>query len=76
MNRSNLVMAAALAPLAVVLQTTSAHAYLDPGTGSMLLQGLLGGIAGGAVIVKIYWARIKSFFRRGSAGKDAPGGAA
>ena len=32
-----------------------AHAYLDPGTGSFLLQLLLGGVAGLVVIVKFYW---------------------
>lgn len=33
---------------------TPAHAYLDPGTGGMLVQLLLGGIAGAVVIVKLY----------------------
>ena len=40
----------------------NAHAYLDPGTGSILLQGLLAAIAGSLVAVKLYWAKIKSFF--------------
>ena len=31
-----------------------AHAYLDPGTGSILLQLLLGGVAGFLVIIKLY----------------------
>ena len=33
-------------------------AYLDPGTGSMLLQVALGGVAAIAVAVKLYWYRI------------------
>ena len=41
----------------------SAHAYLDPGTGSMVLQLLLGGIAGAAVILKLYWRRFVGLFR-------------
>ena len=40
----------------------SAFAYLDPGTGSMVLQLLLGGIAGLAVVVKLYWHSLLSFF--------------
>ena len=40
-----------------------AHAYLDPGTGSIMLQMLLGGLAGAAVIAKIYWHRFVSLFR-------------
>lgn len=42
--------------LAIVLLTgTSAHAYLDAGTGSMLIQLILGGIAGLAVFLKLSW---------------------
>ena len=43
-----------------------AHAYLDPGTGSMMLQLLLGGIAGTLVVGKLYWQRVKDFFRKES----------
>jgi len=39
-----------------------AHAYVDPGSGSMLLQLLLGGVAGAAVLVKYYWQRIRALF--------------
>ena len=34
-----------------------AYAYLDPGTGSMILQVLLGGFAGLALAGKLYWRR-------------------
>jgi hypothetical protein len=45
-----------------------AQAYLDPGTGSMILQLLLGGVAGVAVVVKLYWTKIRTFFGRAPAG--------
>ncbi len=35
-----------------------------PGTGSIMLQALFGGIAGGLVVLKLYWHRIKAFFKR------------
>lgn len=38
-------------------------AYLDPGSGSMLVQLLLGGVAGAAVIMKLGWQRFKDIFR-------------
>lgn len=38
------------------------HAYLDPGSGSMFLQIVLGGVAGVAVIVKLYWRRLLGLF--------------
>ncbi len=47
-----------------MLLSTPAYAYLDPGTGSILLQGLLGGIAGAAVFLKLYWHKFMSFFGR------------
>lgn len=37
-------------------------AYLDPGSGSMLLQVLLGGIAGIAVSIKMFGKRIFRIF--------------
>jgi hypothetical protein len=45
--------------IAAVLAGTAApaHAYLDPGTGSMILQVLLGGFAGVALAGKLYWRR-------------------
>jgi len=33
-------------------------AYIDPGSGSLLIQGLMGGIAAAAVLVKVYWGRL------------------
>ena len=42
-----------------------AHAYLDPGTGSIILQMLLGGVAGAVVIGKLYWHRFLAFFGKG-----------
>jgi hypothetical protein len=39
---------------------TRAHAYIDPGAGSMFLQILLGGIAGLAVLGRIFWKRLKT----------------
>jgi hypothetical protein len=42
--------------------SAAAHAYLDPGTGSILVQSLLAGIAGAVAIVSLYWQRVKAFF--------------
>ncbi len=39
-------------------------AYLDPATGSMIIQGIIGAIAGLLVAVKLYWQKIRSFFSR------------
>jgi hypothetical protein len=39
-------------------------AYLDPGTGSFLLQLLLATSLGALFLVKTFWGRIKGFFKR------------
>ena len=42
---------------------TDAYAYLDPGTGSILLQGTIAAIAGGLLAVRAYWQRIVGWFK-------------
>jgi hypothetical protein len=60
-------------PLALLCMIDEAHAYLDPGTGSILLQATVGTIAAGLVAGKLYWRRLKDFFARGRS-KAAAGG--
>lgn len=40
------------------------HAYLDAGTGSIILQAVLGGLVGALVAIKLFWNQIKAFFTR------------
>ena len=44
-----------------VMPSGIAYAYLDPATGSMLLQMIIGGIAGALVMIKLYWTNLKIF---------------
>ncbi len=50
--------------------TRPAHAYLDPASGSMLLQMIVGGVAGVALAVKLFWHRILGFFGAKSKSTD------
>jgi len=43
--------------------TAQVLAYLDPGSGSMILQLLVGGVAAMGVALKLYWQRMLSFLR-------------
>jgi hypothetical protein len=43
-----------------------AAAYLDPGTGSMILQGIIAAIAVAGFTIKSYWYKIRSFFGKSS----------
>ena len=46
----------------------NAHAYLDPGTGSFVIQLAIAAIAGISFTAKIYWSKVRGFalyiFRR------------
>lgn len=44
------------------LFVNDAYAYLDPGTGSALLQGVLAAVAAIAITAKLYWHRLLRFF--------------
>ncbi len=60
--------------LAAVLVPVPVFAYLDPGTGSMLLQVILGGVAAVAVALKLFWYRIIAllgFKKKPSSEEDA-----
>ena len=40
------------------------YAYLDPGTGSILLQAILGGIAIAFASIQIWWHKLKLFLTK------------
>lgn len=44
----------------------TASAYLDPGTGWMIVQGAIATLAAAGVAVGTYWTRVRSWFSRGS----------
>lgn len=41
------------------MKTALIFAYLDPGTGSMLLQAIVGGSAGVMVLVRHFWRTVR-----------------
>ena len=47
-------------------------AYLDPGSGSMILQILAGGVAAIAVTAKLYWSRLLKFLHIRKDEESAP----
>jgi hypothetical protein len=53
----------ALILVACLSIASPAYAYLDPGTGSMLISAVLGVAAAVALAVKMFWYRLIGFFR-------------
>lgn len=58
MQARSLILAASW----VLIFAIDAHAYIDPSAGGMLVQLILGGTAGLAVLGKLFWGRIKRAF--------------
>ena len=53
-------LAALVSP--VLLQP--AYGYLDPGTGSYMLQFLIGGLLGGLFAIALFWKKAVTFVKR------------
>lgn len=66
-------MRTAILLLLIAVFPFPAHAYLDPGTGSMIIHLLIGAIAGSLVTLKIYWAKVKGFINRSAGAGDSTG---
>ena len=47
-----------------VIQINNSYAYLDPGTGSFILQAIIGFIAAGLATVTLYWKKFKNFITK------------
>ena len=50
--------------LTLIIFPTKAFAYLDPGTGSIILQAILGFIAATVASISIYWTKFKSLISK------------
>ncbi len=46
--------------LLLMLISAPAFAYIDPGTGSFLVQGIIAAVIGIGVTGKLYWSKIKA----------------
>ncbi len=47
-----------------IINSQAAQAYLDPGSGSLLFQVVIGGILSGLFAIKLYYKKIKIFFKK------------
>jgi hypothetical protein len=47
-----------------LLVPQKAYAYIDPGTGSIILQVVLGVLVAGLVSLKIFWSKIIGLFKK------------
>jgi len=59
-----------LAAVFLLVLPASAFAYVDPGTGSMIVQVVIAALVGGAAFVGAFWRKL---FRRRRDEDDEPG---
>jgi hypothetical protein len=45
---------------------SDAYGYIDPGSGSIVIQALVGALVGVGITLRIYWYKIKEKFLRSS----------
>ena len=45
--------------IVICFSSQPAYAYIDPASGSLIAQAILGGVAGALAVLKIYWISIK-----------------
>ena len=50
--------------IALVIQLISTRPYLDPGSGSFILQILIATLVGSLFLIKVYWKKLKAFFKK------------
>ena len=50
--------------LVTIVFSSDVHAYLDPGTGSMVFQAVVAALAAAAYALRSYWGRVRLLFSR------------
>lgn len=59
-----------LAMMAWLAMVPAAQAYIDPGSGSIIFQAVVAGLAAAGTALAVFWSKITRLFRRG-ASEDA-----
>jgi hypothetical protein len=70
-KRNQRIPALGVVALGLLTMSSPAWAYLDPGTGSMIISAIVGLFATVGLAVKTYWYKLKGFFRRDERRADA-----
>ncbi len=50
--------------MAALLAAQNAYGYLDPGSGSVVMQAIVAALIGASLAIKMFWQRLKAFVVR------------
>ncbi len=64
-----LASAAPFVALGILVVPSTVHAYIDPGTGSVIVQAAIGGVVAAGFFLKTNWLRVKHGAQRLFGGK-------
>lgn len=67
---SAITTAVVIANLLDLAAPGDALAYIDPSTGSMLFQAIIGAVAAAIVALRLFWSNIKHSFKRDHSRKN------
>ncbi len=62
MHISHLVIKVVGVSILCITASSSVYAYIDPGTGSLIIQGIIGAIAAIGITLKLYWHKLRVLF--------------
>lgn len=62
MNHFKILLSLAAISFLYEITFSNAYAYLDPGSGSLIIQMIIGAAAGAGIAIKVYWVKIKEKF--------------
>ncbi len=60
--RRRIGMVLYLALMFSIIAIAPAHAYIDPGSGSLIIQVLVGAAVASALTIRLAWRRVRDFF--------------
>jgi len=63
MNIFSILLLLSLHPQLLISVDISKDLYLDPGSGSFILQVIIASLLGAGFLIKTYWKRIKNIFQ-------------
>jgi hypothetical protein len=56
----------------MILPPQARAAYLDPGTGSLVIQSVIAALAAAGFAIRLYWGKIRGWFKRSETHVDSP----
>jgi energy-coupling factor transporter transmembrane protein EcfT len=64
MKKANRIYLYSVTGIVILLMLPAmSHAYLDPGSGSYIIQIIIAGLVAGSFAIKLYWRKLKTFLK-------------